>query len=65
MASGPQSNMDFTKFFAEMKLPMLPDAEAFLTANRRISRPCRRPIASLWKARRRSRGGTWRLCRAT
>ena len=27
--------MDFTKFFAEMKLPMLPDAEAFLSANRK------------------------------
>ena len=35
MASRPQSNMDFTKYFAEMKLPMLPDAEAFLAANRK------------------------------
>jgi phasin family protein len=44
MASGPQSksggaqfapDMDFTKFFADMKLPALPDMEAFLSANRR------------------------------
>jgi phasin family protein len=35
MASRPPSNMDFTKYFAEMKLPMLPDAEAFLVANRK------------------------------
>ena len=35
MAQGPQSNMDFTKFFAEMKLPALPDMEAFLAANRK------------------------------
>ena len=35
MARGPQSNMDFTKYFADMKLPALPDMELFLTANRR------------------------------
>ncbi len=35
MASGPQSSMDFSKYFAEMKLPALPDIEAFLTANRK------------------------------
>jgi phasin family protein len=35
MASRPQSDMDFTKFFADMKLPALPDMEVFLTANRR------------------------------
>jgi phasin family protein len=44
MASGPQSksggpmfapDMDFTKFFADMKLPALPDMEAFLAANRK------------------------------
>ena len=35
MASGPQSNIDFTKFFSEMKLPALPDIEAFLAANRK------------------------------
>ena len=44
MASGPQSkpigakfapDMDFTKFFADLKLPALPDMEAFLTANRK------------------------------
>ena len=35
MAIGPQPNMDFTKYFAEMKLPMLPDVEAFLAANRK------------------------------
>jgi phasin family protein len=50
MASGPQSSTsggsffggfptpsfaDFTKLFAEMKLPALPDMEAFVAANRR------------------------------
>ena len=35
MAQGPQSSMDFTKFFAEMKLPALPDMEALLAANRK------------------------------
>ena len=47
MASGPQSKSgnakpasgiefpDVTKMFAEMKLPALPDMEAFVTANRR------------------------------
>lgn len=47
MASGPQSKSggakvpgmgefpDFTKLFAEMKLPAMPDMEAFLAANRR------------------------------
>jgi phasin family protein len=35
MASGPQSGMDFTKYFADMKLPALPDMEAFLAANRK------------------------------
>src|SRR5450631_3849999 len=45
MASGPQStpgggakfapDMDFTKFFADLKLPALPDMEAFLAANRK------------------------------
>ncbi len=35
MASRPQSSMDFTKYFADMKLPALPDMEALLTANRK------------------------------
>src|SRR6476620_6114860 len=39
MASGPQSksaaDTDFSKFFAEMKLPALPDMETFLAANRK------------------------------
>lgn len=40
MASGPQSkgaktDADFTRFFADMKLPSLPDVEALLNANRR------------------------------
>ena len=44
MASGPQSktggtasvpDMDFTKFFAEMKLPSLPNMESFLSASRK------------------------------
>jgi phasin family protein len=44
MASGPQSRsggtnfapgVDFTKFFADMKFPALPDTEAFLAASRR------------------------------
>ena len=35
MASGPQSNLDFTRFFADMKLPALPDMETFLAANRK------------------------------
>lgn len=48
MASGPQSKSggpkaspgagfsgDFTKLFAEMKLPAMPDMEAFVAANRR------------------------------
>ena len=35
MAKDPQSNMDFTRFFAEMKLPALPDMEALVAANRR------------------------------
>lgn len=47
MANGPQSSSggakapegteypDFTKLFADMKLPALPDMEAFLGANRR------------------------------
>lgn len=47
MASGPQSKPggatgsgtsefpDFTRLFADMKLPALPDMEAFLAANRR------------------------------
>jgi phasin family protein len=35
MASGPQSGMDFSKFFADMKLPALPDMESFLAASRR------------------------------
>ena len=47
MASGPQSKSgganasagaefpDFTKLFSEMKLPAMPDMEAFLAANRR------------------------------
>jgi phasin family protein len=34
MARGPDMP-DFTKFFAEMKLPALPDMEAFLAANRK------------------------------
>src|ERR1700742_2847423 len=28
-------DMDFTKFFADLKLPALPDMEAFLAANRK------------------------------
>jgi len=35
MAIGPPSDMDFTKFFADMKLPALPDMETFLTASRK------------------------------
>jgi phasin family protein len=44
MASGPQSksggttptpDMDFTRFFAEMTLPALPDMETFLSASRK------------------------------
>ena len=45
MASGPQSkqggggmfppDMDFTKFFADLKLPAMPDVEAFLSASRK------------------------------
>lgn len=43
MASGPQSkpsgtglpDFDFTKIFADMKLPALPNMDAFVTANRK------------------------------
>jgi phasin family protein len=35
MSTGPQSDLDFTRFFAEMKLPALPDMEIFLSANRK------------------------------
>lgn len=35
MATGPQPNMDFTKFFADMKLPAVPDMEAFLAVSRK------------------------------
>jgi phasin family protein len=35
MARSPQSPMDFTKYFADMKLPALPDLEVFLAANRK------------------------------
>jgi phasin family protein len=35
MATSPEPRIDFTKFFADMKLPALPDMEAFLAANRR------------------------------
>jgi len=44
MASGPHSksggaqsgpDMDFSKFFAEMKLPALPDMESFMAASRK------------------------------
>ena len=35
MASGPLSSMDFSRFFAEMKLPALPDIESLLAANRK------------------------------
>ena len=39
MASGPKSSssgeMDFTKFFADMKFAALPDMEAFLAASRK------------------------------
>ena len=35
MARDPLSGMDFTKYFAEMKLPALPDLEVFLIANRK------------------------------
>jgi phasin family protein len=34
MASGP-TTPDFTKFFADLKLPALPDMEALLAANRK------------------------------
>jgi phasin family protein len=34
-ASGTGSPSDFTKLFAEMKLPTMPDMEAFIAANRR------------------------------
>jgi len=34
MATGPQT-MDFTRFFADMKLPALPNMEAFVSASRR------------------------------
>ena len=30
--------MDFTKFFADMKLPAVPDVEALLSQTERISR---------------------------
>ena len=35
MAIGPLSDMDFTKFFADMKLPALPNMETFVTASRK------------------------------
>ena len=40
MADGPQSKSgsdfpDFTKLFADMKLPAMPDMDAFIAANRR------------------------------
>ena len=35
MASNPQPNMDLTRFFADMKLPALPDMEMFLAASRK------------------------------
>jgi len=35
MAVGPQFPIDFTKFFADMKLPAMPDMEAFVSASRR------------------------------
>ncbi len=35
MASGPQFSTDFTKFFADMKLPALPDMEIFVAASRK------------------------------
>lgn len=35
MATGPLPNLDFSKFFAEMKLPALPDMESFLAASRK------------------------------
>ena len=35
MAVNPQFPMDFTKFFADMKLPAIPDMEALLSANRK------------------------------
>ena len=35
MPIGPQANIDFTNFFADMKLPPLPDMEVFLSANRK------------------------------
>jgi phasin family protein len=35
MAVGPQFPIDFTKFFADMKLPAVPDMEALLAANRK------------------------------
>ena len=50
MASGPQSKSggtkaspgagfsgDFTKLFSELKLPAMPDMEAFIAANRRVT----------------------------
>ncbi len=35
MARGAQPNMDFTKYFADLKLPALPDMEALLSASRK------------------------------
>jgi phasin family protein len=35
MARDALPNMDFTKFFAELKLPALPDMEVLLAANRK------------------------------
>ena len=34
-SSGPGFSGDFTKIFSEMKLPAMPDMEAFIAANRR------------------------------
>ena len=52
--------MDFTKFFANMKLAALPDMEAFLAANRKNLETLTAANRVAWKVRRRSRGVTWR-----
>jgi hypothetical protein len=49
-SSGPGFSGDFTKIFSEMKLPAMPDMEAFIAANRRNIETRRSPAA------------TWRSC---
>ena len=47
MAVGPQFPMDFTKFFADMKLPAVPDVEAPADHPlRRNTKRCARPRQS-------------------